>query len=90
MLTFPINPATENGNSTIPIASEVEQTECEKQCSSQQKALVSCVDSIRAANASRGDGSADGGSSAETPPCLPLAIAAWTKCCEDASKDNEQ
>mmetsp|Transcript_233 Transcript_233/g.471 ORF Transcript_233/g.471 Transcript_233/m.471 type:complete len:89 (+) Transcript_233:39-305(+) len=78
MWSFPINPSNEN---SIPIATEVEPTACERECSSQQKALVTCVDSIRAAR----DNEDGGESTADSPECLPMAVAAWTKCCEEAN-----
>ena len=60
---------------------------------------MACVESIRAARlqsqqqqADDGDGdessSGDGGAtttSTDTPECLPMAVAAWTKCCEEAN-----
>lgn len=27
----------------------------------------------------------DGSTSTNTPECLPMAVAAWTKCCEEAN-----
>ena len=96
MWSFPIKNDAEEGNSNnITIAKEVEPTACELQCKIQQKSLVSCVDSIRAAKNNNSDGSSlkdsDDGSSgpsstAETPACLPLAIEAWTRCCTDANE----
>ncbi|KAL7535892.1 hypothetical protein ACHAXR_008738 [Thalassiosira sp. AJA248-18] len=102
MQSYTINDPT-NENS-IPIAKEVEPSACEKQCSTQQKSLVSCVDSIRSAAAAAqqsGDGesspSTDGGgdestTTTESTPdsCLPMAVAAWTKCCEDANMREEK
>ena len=78
-------------NGGIPAAAtKVEPTACERECASHQKTLVACVDSIRSARSSDdgadapvgGDGSS---SSADTPACLPVAVAAWTKCCEEAN-----
>ena len=98
MWSFPIKNDAEEGNSNnITIAKEVEPTACELQCKIQQKSLVSCVDSIRAAKSNSGDGSysndnnndGSGGPSstaAETPACLPLAIESWTRCCTDANE----
>ena len=63
---------------------------------------MACVELIRAAKlqqAERSDGSdGDGNStSTDTPECLPMAVAAWTKCCEEANlrqqeaqKDHEE
>ena len=99
MWSFPIKNDAEEGNSNnITIANEVEPTACELQCKIQQKSLVSCVDSIRAAktknnsgdgsssNDNNNDGSSVPSSTAETPACLPLAIEAWTRCCTDANE----
>mmetsp|Transcript_13500 Transcript_13500/g.20305 ORF Transcript_13500/g.20305 Transcript_13500/m.20305 type:complete len:111 (+) Transcript_13500:148-480(+) len=96
MWTFPINtPNTSSSDSPSPpsitIAQEVEPTACETECVDQQKSLVACVDSIRAAKLReverRSDGSDDDGdtTSTDTPECLPMAVAAWTKCCEEAN-----
>ncbi len=95
MWSFPITPSDSEGGSSIPVATELQPTACEIQCSSEQKALVSCVDSIRAARADD-DGKSSGAdsgseSTADTPACLPLAVAAWTKCCEEANiKEKEE
>ena len=96
MWSFPIKSNAEEGNSNnITIAKEVEPTACDVQCKIQQKSLVSCVDSIRAANNNSdgsssednsNDGSGPSSTTADTPACLPLAIAAWTKCCSDANE----
>jgi len=73
---------------------EAEPTACQKQCSTQQKTLVACIDSIRAAKcgeneaATSGSGTSGGGEDTAadaTPACLPVAVAAWTKCCEEAN-----
>lgn len=98
MWTFPINPqntsSTTNSSSPSPItiAEEVEPSACEKECVEQQKSLVACVESIRAARlqsqqrqADDGDGGATTTTSTDTPECLPMAVAAWTKCCEEAN-----
>lgn len=110
MWTFPINSANTAPSSTstdspsspsppITIAKEVEPTACETECIDQQKALVACVDSIRAArlqqaevegeqqNDNDGDdnGDATTTTSTDTPECLSMAVAAWTKCCEEAN-----
>jgi hypothetical protein len=64
---------------------------CQLKCPMEQKALVSCVDSIRAARASSDDGG-EGMASAEkavtttTPACLLPAVEAWTKCCSEANQ----
>ena len=73
---------------------------CQLKCPMEQKALVSCVDSIRAARAidsinSGGDGkggveeststSADT-TTTTTPACLLPAVEAWTKCCAEANQ----
>lgn len=105
MWTFPINPqntsSTTNNDSSSPqsitIAEEVEPSACEKECVEQQKSLVACVESIRAArlqsqqqqadddeSSSGGDGGTTT-TSTDTPECLPMAVAAWTKCCEEAN-----
>ena len=57
-------------------------TACQRECSSQQKALTACVDSIRLVRESQ---SSSEETRSDTPQCLPLAIAAWTQCCEDAN-----
>ena len=105
MWTFPINTSSSATDSPSPppitIAKEVEPTACETECIEQQKTLVACVDSIRAARlqqaeAQQNNAAADGSSSSlegdattttstDTPECLPLAVAAWTKCCEEAN-----
>ena len=101
MWTFPINPqntsSTTNNDSSSPssitIAEEVEPSACEKECVEQQRTLVACVESIRAARLHSqqqqvDDGDGDGGTtttSTDTPECLPMAVAAWTKCCEEAN-----
>ncbi|KAL7451681.1 hypothetical protein ACHAWC_004205 [Mediolabrus comicus] len=110
MWTFPINPqntssTTTNNDSSpsssITIAEEVEPSACEKECSEQQRTLVACVDSIRAARlqsqqqadetqddddeSSRGGDGGTTTTSTDTPECLPIAVAAWTKCCEEAN-----
>lgn len=97
MWTFPISSSTTTEDSPPPItiAKEVEPTACETECTQQQKALVSCVESIRAARMQQaqqvdqndgGDGDGDDTTtSTDTPECLPLAVAAWTKCCEEAN-----
>ena len=54
---------------------------------------MACVESIRAARLQSqqqqaDDGDGDGGTnttSTDTPECLPMAVAAWTKCCEEAN-----
>ena len=94
MTSFSTSPSNQD---SIPVATEVEPTACEKECTSQQKALVTCVDSIRAARSRSDDESTDDGTSSssdtmvDSPTCLPMAIAAWTKCCEEANmKEMEQ
>ena len=62
---------------------------------------MACVESIRAAKLQQAERSSDGGdgttTSTDTPECLPMAVAAWTKCCEEANlrqqeaqKDHEE
>ena len=107
MWSFPISNGVDNSSEdgsggsdgkVAAVAQEVEPSACEIQCKIEQKELVSCVDSIRAAKASSSNTTADNSeastsssgdtdeeSSAETPACLPLAIAAWTKCCTEAN-----
>lgn len=58
---------------------------------------MACVESIRAARLKTAerdedDGSTDcsvdgddGSTSTATPECLPMAVAAWTQCCEEAN-----
>ena len=57
---------------------------------------MACVESIRAAKSANGgeseaatsgsSGTSGGGeAAADTPACLPVAVAAWTKCCEEAN-----
>ena len=63
---------------------------CQLKCPMEQKALVSCVDSIRAARASTESSSSDGSSAeaeadATTPSCLLPVVEAWTKCCAEAN-----
>mmetsp|Transcript_13499 Transcript_13499/g.20304 ORF Transcript_13499/g.20304 Transcript_13499/m.20304 type:complete len:110 (+) Transcript_13499:148-477(+) len=94
MWTFPINTSSSTTDSSPPsitIAKEVEPTACETECVDQQKSLVAFVESIRAAKlqqqVERSDGSDGDGdtTSTDTPECLPMAVAAWTKCCEEAN-----
>jgi len=105
MWSFPISNGVDSssddgGNGKVTVAKQVEPSACDLRCQIEQKELVSCVDSIRAAKASSSDDTAASNSekstsspgdnnaeesSAETPACLPLAIAAWTKCCTDAN-----
>lgn len=51
-------------------------TACERLCFNQQRALVACVESIRR-NHSDDD--------TTTKTCLPEAVMAWTKCCEESN-----
>mmetsp|Transcript_12381 Transcript_12381/g.21008 ORF Transcript_12381/g.21008 Transcript_12381/m.21008 type:complete len:107 (-) Transcript_12381:952-1272(-) len=100
MWTFPINTSSSSSTTDSPsppsitIAKEVEPTACETECVDQQKSLVACVESIRAAKLQQAERSSDGGdgttTSTDTPECLPMAVAAWTKCCEEAQKDHEE
>ena len=54
---------------------------------------MACVESIRAARLQQVEGeqqSGDNGeatttTSTDTPECLSMAVAAWTKCCEEAN-----
>ena len=54
---------------------------------------MACVDSIRAARLQQvegeqqndNDGDATTTTSTDTPECLSMAVAAWTKCCEEAN-----
>ena len=100
MWTFPINNSSGESSSTpITVAKEIEPTACETECVEQHKSLVACVESIRAARLqqqqedandgqnSDGDGSDSNTTttSTDTPECLPMAVAAWTKCCEEAN-----
>ena len=99
MWSFPIsNGVDSSSEDKVTVAKEVEPSACELRCEIEQKELVSCVDSIRAAKASSSNAATAGNSeestssngnneesSAETPACLPLAIAAWTKCCTEAN-----
>lgn len=73
---------------------------CQLKCPMEQKALVSCVDSIRAARAIdsiNSDGDGNGGveeststsadtATTTTPACLLPAVEAWTKCCAEANQ----
>ena len=98
MWTFPINNSSNESSSPITVAKEaVEPTACETECVEQHTSLVSCVESIRAArlqqqedatNHDDDDGSSSDSNtttSMDTPECLPMAVAAWTKCCEEAN-----
>lgn len=99
MWSFPISngvdSSSEDGSDgKVTVAKEVEPSACELLCKIEQKELVQCVDSIRAAKASSSNtagnskestSSSGEESTAETPACLPLAIAAWTKCCTEAN-----
>jgi hypothetical protein len=60
-------------------------TACQRECSMQQKALTACVDSIRAARENQSSSDGESGASSDTPECLLGAVAAWTKCCEEAN-----
>ena len=55
-----------------------ESTACQRECATQQKDLTSCVESIRSARE-------EGATSIGNPQCLADAVAAWTRCCEDAN-----
>ena len=57
---------------------------------------MACVESIRAARLQQqvegeqqsvegDDGDATTTTSTDTPECLAMAVAAWTKCCEEAN-----
>eukprot|EP00578_Thalassiosira_sp_NH16_P007658 CAMPEP_0181117178 /NCGR_PEP_ID=MMETSP1071-20121207/22364_1 /TAXON_ID=35127 /ORGANISM="Thalassiosira sp., Strain NH16" /LENGTH=107 /DNA_ID=CAMNT_0023201509 /DNA_START=71 /DNA_END=394 /DNA_ORIENTATION=- len=93
MWSSPMDKIGTDDNGSIPAAAtKVEPTACERECASHQKTLVACVDSIRSArgsdagaDASSGGGGDGSSSSADTPACLPVAVAAWTKCCEEAN-----
>ena len=99
MWTAPINNGGDEGSSSSPgPATQVPESACAKLCSNEQKALVSCVDSIRAAKEARtadGEGGADdeessSSSSEDSQACLPMAVSAWTQCCTEANeKENE-
>ena len=85
------------GNGVLLDEKSKDNNICQLKCPTEQKALVSCVDSIRAARAS-GSSGGDGGevrlgsSEAEdavtttTPACLLPAVEAWTKCCSEANQ----
>mmetsp|Transcript_9439 Transcript_9439/g.21286 ORF Transcript_9439/g.21286 Transcript_9439/m.21286 type:complete len:99 (+) Transcript_9439:24-320(+) len=92
MQTILTNPNNDEGESTT--ATDVAPTACELQCSSQQKALVACVDSIRAARSSDDGASTSGNESSTTatdaPDCMLTAVQAWTKCCEEANVREEE
>ncbi|KAL7544204.1 hypothetical protein ACHAWF_007587 [Thalassiosira exigua] len=78
---------TMNPSGAAPAApAEVEPSACERLCSSEQKSLVACVDSIRAAREDGAGGGGGGASAAAAPACLPAAVAAWTRCCEEANR----
>ena len=73
---------------------DASSSQCAKQCQSEQAAIVSCIESIRAARESI---DATGGSGAEESDpthtagkveCLAPVVAAWTKCCSDANNDD--
>lgn len=53
---------------------------CQRECTTEQKAVTSCVESIRAAR-ENGDDS----TTSATPQCLAGAVQAWTRCCEEAN-----
>jgi hypothetical protein len=108
-LHTPNTSSTDSSSSPPPpvaIPQEITPSACEAECVEEQKSLVACVESIRAARlkATRDDASSsasatdcsdhhdgddDGGdhgsTSTDTPECLPMAVAAWTKCCEEAN-----
>jgi hypothetical protein len=79
------------GNGVLLDEKSNDNNVCQLKCPMEQKALVSCVDSIRAARASSDDGG-EGMASAEkavtttTPACLLPAVEAWTKCCSEANQ----
>ena len=69
---------------------DASNSQCAKQCQSQQAAIVSCIDSIRAARESSGATSTEESDPAHTAgkvDCLAPVVAAWTKCCSDANND---
>lgn len=66
---------------------------CEKQCRTEQAAIVECIDGIRAARESDGsntatDSSSDPAHSSGKVECLAPVVAAWTKCCSDANNSS--
>ena len=70
---------------------DASSSQCAKQCQREQAAIVSCIESIRAARESN---DATGGSGTEESDpthtagkvdCLAPVVAAWTKCCSDAN-----
>jgi len=64
---------------------------CEDKCSSEQKALVECVQSMQnrlTDVATRGQSENNNPSSnKEENPCLKTAIARWTECCAKANRE---
>lgn len=72
---------------------DASNSQCAKQCQRQQAAIVSCIDSIRAARESSSGAAAptteesDPTHTAGKVDCLAPAVAAWTKCCSDANND---
>lgn len=69
---------------------DASNSQCAKQCQSQQAAIVSCIDSIRDAresNSAAPTEESDPTHAAGKVGCLPPVVAAWTKCCSDANND---
>lgn len=91
MLSFENNPISDEegtSSSTAPTTTKVAPTACATACVVEQRALTSCVDSIRAEReGDDGDGATSTGAS--NPACLAVAVEAWTRCCEDANLREE-
>ena len=74
---------------------DASNSQCAKQCQSQQAAIVACIDSIRAARESSSGAAAaaaeesDPTHTAGKVDCLAPVVAAWTKCCSDANNDGD-
>ena len=74
------NPTTHKRMEEVRLTSA--SSECERLCINQQRALVACVESIRR---NHSDDDTTTKATTMTATCLPEAVMAWTKCCEEAN-----
>mmetsp|Transcript_12129 Transcript_12129/g.14104 ORF Transcript_12129/g.14104 Transcript_12129/m.14104 type:complete len:89 (-) Transcript_12129:733-999(-) len=57
-----------------------EPSGCEVHCQTEQKSLVSCINTLRDKNAED-----DNDVKSSENQCLPSAVATWTQCCTEAN-----
>mmetsp|Transcript_14199 Transcript_14199/g.30814 ORF Transcript_14199/g.30814 Transcript_14199/m.30814 type:complete len:106 (-) Transcript_14199:438-755(-) len=81
-------------NAQVVRGGESSSSPCEKQCRTEQAAIVECIEGIRSARESDGsnttatDSSSDPAHSSGKVECLAPVVAAWTKCCSDANNSS--